>query len=1243
LPVVKTKAADRLAHAALVPLQPADQATRMAIRSDLTLIGRDEDCQVVIRSPGVSKVHCLLVRFGDRWVIRDLLSGEGTRLNGQPITIAPIGPGDELQIGEQQIRLDLAGAGPATDEVLPALPAVMLRGPDAEDALPIESVVTLFGSRAGCEIELSDDEIDPVHAAIVRTPEHVWLIDLVSGIGVRVNGKRVGRKPLRTRDRLELGPFAFEVTIGQPPMRDDRRPAVRGDRTAPLDAFDKIREELRLQVEGDKPVRGKEVPLPHAAGELEAIGRRLAPRPEELQALEESISEQRESLQQERLRLRSERDRLAAQAEQLESQRLSLAAQHDALAARGEELESQRQALSAQREQLALEQAEFGKQRSRFQTQREELDAAHEREVQDLADRSERLAVAEQETAAARNAVQAESQSLAELRTELEQAREDLARQQEEWQLTQSRQQSRRQELDQQREQLDQQAAQIEAQLQDLRQREQALEAQGQQLQQQQVKLKQLTESLEKRQQAISALEAELEQQRQFLDERRGQWSEQEKALGDRQTALETRHAELQRQAEQLGARRALMDQREAAVTQAEEELRSRRSELAEARSAVEGLRAELAAAQGQLTEQAKQLDTRRDHEERNRPCKDEQRLAEQRQVLETELRRQQVELEQARARLAADQDALIRQQAAARRAGGPTGVRPRWPLILTASLVLCVAAGWLTYYSWPKRYLATDTLKIQTIAFPPGPVLHGHLAGVLDGERIESVAQRLGVRREDLSLIGQVDADAGAIRLSVQASSGWVASAAGRELLQSYAQQVNDQAVMVTPSRQAELLEEQRQGLVLRRGELKNQIEQLTAGQTDSSALEHVRRLEEAAEQFQQTQQDLVARQTEIEARLQTLRGQTSEVRGTLDRAQLEKAYSASRELQQDLDQWRMQRRTFREELITALQSAMPRLEAIEQAVDKLQQVIAEQRNAQLPADVAPVLDAMTQAQAELNEVYSPFAGKWRDVLAAAQDVTDKPDEQDLLGRQTEGEGLLRQYLDDSQPMLTALQQQVQSLSAPGENAAQRTVAQNALSGQVSALVAAQAEFASAGARVALTSNFRLEAAAKTIRGLARRIAEQKSQIESALQADADRQADEQHDALICQTETELTDARKQERQALNEYWQVVEKLDVARKDEELLQGQWHNLELARVRLEQVEAQLTDLDEQIRALPDDIPQPDTAEYTSEAASEPIVLGRSRAGAAAIIAGAAVLVICCLGAGLATGVRRRGG
>ena len=70
------------------------------------LIGRHPSCDVVVADDTVSRQHARLTFRDGGWIVQDLDSTNGTRLNGQYVGRCRLRPGDQLTVGRQRLQID---------------------------------------------------------------------------------------------------------------------------------------------------------------------------------------------------------------------------------------------------------------------------------------------------------------------------------------------------------------------------------------------------------------------------------------------------------------------------------------------------------------------------------------------------------------------------------------------------------------------------------------------------------------------------------------------------------------------------------------------------------------------------------------------------------------------------------------------------------------------------------------------------------------------------------------------------------------------------------------------------------------------------------------------------------------------------------------------------------------------------------------------------------------------------------
>jgi adenylate cyclase len=91
------------ANGELIPELGGD--TIPLIRDTLT-IGRRETCDICLRFPNISGTHCELAFVDGFWMIRDLGSTNGIKVNGMKVPKKLLRPGDKISIAKKTFTIE---------------------------------------------------------------------------------------------------------------------------------------------------------------------------------------------------------------------------------------------------------------------------------------------------------------------------------------------------------------------------------------------------------------------------------------------------------------------------------------------------------------------------------------------------------------------------------------------------------------------------------------------------------------------------------------------------------------------------------------------------------------------------------------------------------------------------------------------------------------------------------------------------------------------------------------------------------------------------------------------------------------------------------------------------------------------------------------------------------------------------------------------------------------------------------
>jgi predicted component of type VI protein secretion system len=141
------------------------------LTAEKTTIGRLEDNTFTIGDPSVSSHHCEVLMRGGEIIVRDLNSTNGTYINGERITEAPLKPGQILRLGQVELRLETEATAAAA----------------AQQHKPVEATMVMSRGISPTDLEQSARAgFDTVSAGFSRKDDKAGKIFLYVAIGVGV-------------------------------------------------------------------------------------------------------------------------------------------------------------------------------------------------------------------------------------------------------------------------------------------------------------------------------------------------------------------------------------------------------------------------------------------------------------------------------------------------------------------------------------------------------------------------------------------------------------------------------------------------------------------------------------------------------------------------------------------------------------------------------------------------------------------------------------------------------------------------------------------------------------------------------------------------------------------------------------------------------------------------------------------------------------------------------------------------
>lgn len=201
-------------------------ADRFSFDHGAYVIGRHEECDIVLPSASVSRQHARIFIDNGRCYVEDLGSSNGVVVDGQRVVKQrDLGTASQIKVGDFYLYLEYQRPTRANQgNVLQTLfisddsdhcKLVRINDSFAGEEFSLSEVENTIGRTDDNFILLSDSSISRHHARIFREGERYTLMDLGSSNGTRLNGKAVAiPQVLSPQDRVHFGNVEFVFVPG---------------------------------------------------------------------------------------------------------------------------------------------------------------------------------------------------------------------------------------------------------------------------------------------------------------------------------------------------------------------------------------------------------------------------------------------------------------------------------------------------------------------------------------------------------------------------------------------------------------------------------------------------------------------------------------------------------------------------------------------------------------------------------------------------------------------------------------------------------------------------------------------------------------------------------------------------------------------------------------------------------------------------------------------------------------------
>lgn len=212
-------------------IQKSNRQNYYETRKDSFLVGKAQDCEIVIADPQISDIQARIGTKDDRYFIKNM-GPEPISINGQPTAGQFLTDGDEIALGKSEFVIQIDSKDFPLSEKTPTEAKTMVLETRSEESLgprlvcstltgkskviPLKVEKLIIGRSNEANLKLTHPSISRKHCVIEKQKSAYFVRNISTTNPLFVNDKNISEQRLYTGDQIRIGTYSITFISDQP-------------------------------------------------------------------------------------------------------------------------------------------------------------------------------------------------------------------------------------------------------------------------------------------------------------------------------------------------------------------------------------------------------------------------------------------------------------------------------------------------------------------------------------------------------------------------------------------------------------------------------------------------------------------------------------------------------------------------------------------------------------------------------------------------------------------------------------------------------------------------------------------------------------------------------------------------------------------------------------------------------------------------------------------------------------------